>query len=58
MLTDLVVTEKICPDEELMQIEREFVSSLAKIGHYSAPETGKLILTGDGVELHLSWPPR
>jgi heat shock protein HslJ len=52
-LTDLTVTEKACPDEEVMQIEKEYVAALAKVTHYR--EEGRtLFLTGDGVDLQLS----
>lgn len=51
---DLTVTKKICPDEQVMQTERNFLAALAKVTAILQEEDKTVTLAGDGVTIKLS----
>jgi len=50
----LTVTEKICPDDGVMQVEKEFLTSLVAVTEIREEEDTTLTLIGEGVTIKLS----
>jgi len=51
--TEFTDTERVCSNQQRMQIEKDYLAALAKVKEFQL-EGGMLSLTGDGVTLRLS----
>ena len=51
--TGFTATERVCANQQRMQIEKDFLAALAKVKEFRL-EGEMLSLTGDGVTLRLS----
>jgi heat shock protein HslJ len=50
----LTVTEKVCPDDEVMRVEKEFLTSLVAVTEIREEEDTTVTLIGEGVTIKLS----